>query len=86
MEQKLHDDQSVKAGADIVEHDTHAFRKPLKSANREGLGDVERTKKYKGCKNVVPIQWDVNECDKLSGNFVDDHLGRIFAIERTGNS
>ncbi len=47
MTQRLHRRQRVYPRADVVEHDSGAFRHIFQPAKRRRLYDVEGTKKYK---------------------------------------
>ena len=63
----------------IVEHDSGAFRKFLQLPHRRRLDDIECSKKYKTREESLPCKGNGDECDELSGDFVDDDELGIFS-------
>ncbi len=74
----MHDDESIKTRAQIIHHNAGAFREPFQPADWKRLQDIEDTKEYKAGKKRFPSERDRDECDKLTGNFVDNDELRIF--------
>ncbi len=69
----MHNRKSVEASGHVVEHDAGAFGKRLQLPNRGWFEDVEEAKQYKACEKRLPCKWDADECDELTGDFVDDN-------------
>jgi len=46
----MHDNQRVNSGAQIIDHNASAFRKPLQSPEGKRLQNIEDTKEYKARK------------------------------------
>src|SRR3954454_673132 len=77
VSRQLHQREGIQSGADVVEHDSRAFRQVFEPAQRERLSDVEDSKQYKCGQHRLPIERSTDERNQLAGNFVDDHDGGI---------
>ncbi len=74
----MHHDQSVKASAHIVDHNSRAFRQSLQLPHRWRLHNIEPSKKYKARQQTFPRSRRRDQCDELAGNFVNHHELRVF--------
>ena len=78
MQKKLHDNQAVQPGRDIVDHDSGTFRQPFQLPDRRWFHDIEDTKKYKARQKRFPSQRRANQRNQLPGRFIDHYELRIF--------
>jgi hypothetical protein len=86
MQQQLHENERIQTCSDIVQHDPETFWETLDPADREGLGDIEYTKKYKSREEASPVERCGDESDHLACNFVDHDLGRILFLHGPRNA
>src|SRR6478672_2892031 len=61
MQKKLHDNQAVEPGRNIVDHDPSTFRQLFQLPDRRWLHDIEDTKKYKARQKRFPSQRSPNQ-------------------------
>jgi hypothetical protein len=79
MQYDLHHRQAVQTGSHIINHDAHSLREAFELAYRWRLDDIERSKKYKAQQQRLPRDRRRNQSDKLTGDFVNDHIRWVFA-------
>ena len=84
-QQYVHDGQSIQPRSHVVDHDAGAFRKTFEAPDRGRLRDIERSKKYKAQQQRFPRHGNPDQCDELSGDFVNHHKLRILEAGRPGD-
>src|SRR6185437_913145 len=77
---ELHEDESVEAGAEVVDDDAGAFWECFETANWRRLQDVEEAEEEKREQSVRPVGRECDECDELAADFIDDNEAWIFAL------
>jgi hypothetical protein len=80
MADELHKNESVDAGAEVVDDDARAFRERLEAANGWGLENVEEAEAEKREQSVRPLRCEANEGYELPRDLVDHHEAGIFAL------
>ena len=85
MREKLHHDQHIKSGCDVIEHNPRALWEFFQLAHGRGLDDVKGSKKYKTRKESFPFERGSDEGNELSGHFVDYHELGIFPAGGSGD-
>jgi uncharacterized membrane protein len=80
MADELHNDESVDAGAEVVDDDARAFRERLETANRRRLENVEEAEAEKREQSVRPLRRETYEGYELPRNLVDHHEAGILAL------
>jgi hypothetical protein len=77
----MHDGERIDSRSEVVHHNAGALGQPLQSPDGERFPNIEDTKEYKAREKGFPCQRDGDECNQLSGDFVDDDELRIFSPE-----
>jgi hypothetical protein len=81
----MHEDESVESRTQVIYYDASAFGQPLEPADRWRLQNIEDTKKYKASEKSFPSEWNRDEGDELSGDFVNHDKLRIFLAGGAGH-
>jgi len=74
----MHDGERIKSRSQVIHHYTGTLGQPFQSPNRKRLPNIEDTEEYKAREKSFPSEGDSDECDQLSGNFIDDDELRVF--------
>jgi hypothetical protein len=74
----MHDGERIKPRSQVIHHYTGTLGQPFQSTNRKRLPNIEDTEEYKAREKSFPSQGDGDECNQLSGNFIDDDELRVF--------
>jgi hypothetical protein len=86
MQHDLHTSKGVKTGPHVVKHNTYAFPKALKMAQRRRLYDIEPAKKYKAQQQRFPRHGCADEGNELACHFVNDNKLRILKRSRAADA
>src|SRR5215469_5267800 len=70
-------DESEDSCRHVVEHDSGAFGEAFEFADRPGLEDVEEAEEDESEDSVAWGGGQGDECDELSGDFVDDDVAWV---------
>ena len=77
---ELHDDESVDAGAEVVDDDAGTFGECFEAADGRRLEYVEEAEEEKSEESVRPVGGKREERDELAGDFIDDDEAGVFAL------
>src|SRR5947208_16803384 len=78
-------DECEHARGYVVQHDTCAARKAFELTDGWRLQDVEQAEEKEGEGSVGPVGRDCDECNKLAGDLIDDHVAGVFAAGFPGH-
>ncbi len=79
----MHEDERINSRAQIVDHDAGAFGEVFQPSNGKWLPHIEDSEEYKAREKSFPSQWDGDQGDQLSRNFINDNKLRIFQAGST---
>lgn len=74
----MHDGERIKSRSYVIEHNAAPLGQSLQSPNGKRLPNIEDTEEYKAREKSFPSEWDSNECNQLTRDFIDDHELRVF--------
>ena len=74
----MHDSERIKPRSQVIHHYTGTLGKPFQSPNRKRLPNIEDTEEYKAREKGFPSEWNGDEGNQLSGDFIDDDELRVF--------
>ncbi len=78
VEQQLQDDQGVYSRAQIVHHNSRAFRQPLQASHRRRLHNIEYPEKYKAGEQCLPHDGTRHKRKQLPRDLINYHMRGIF--------